>query len=135
MVLVDTNVVSELPKRAPNPGVMRWFAGIDGLVISAVTVDELVYGVERGQPLQAARLRRWLDELLETPPLVIPVDMPIARAAGNLRAQREKLGEVSSQADMLIAATALVTGRILVTRNTRHFEGCGVALLNPFSAP
>lgn len=135
MFLVDTNVISELPKRSPDPGVIRWLAGIGGLVISAVTVDELSYGVERAPVHHAVTLRRWLDELLETRPLVLPVDLPVALAAGVLRAQREKRGLASAQADMMIAATAMVSGRILVTRNTRHFDGCGVALLNPFSTP
>jgi len=64
---------------------------------------------------------------------VIPVDDRIATAAGVLRAGRELAGRLAAQADMLIGATAAITGRVLVTRKVRDFEGCGIALLNPFA--
>lgn len=133
MYLVDTNVLSELPRRHPDPGVVSWLAGLDRLAVSAVTIDELSYGVERAPAERSDRLRAWFDELLATDPLVIPIDRDVARAAGVLRAQRERRGHSASQADMLIAATALMTGRVLATRNTKDFAGCAVALLNPFS--
>ena len=64
---------------------------------------------------------------------IVPIDAEVALAAGRLRARREKKGRpVRAQADMLIAASALVRGITLVTRNVSDFEGCGIALLNPF---
>ena len=101
-------------------------------MISAVTLEELTYGIERIKPEQAGRLRVWFDKLLAIPPEVIPVDEKIAHLAGQLRAGREQGGKVVTQADMLIAATAVFTGRILVTRNAKDFVDCGVPLLNPF---
>jgi toxin FitB len=63
---------------------------------------------------------------------VIPVTTEIGRRAGELRAQMEGKGQTRTQADMLLAATAQRHGLTLVTRNTGDFEGCGIALLNPF---
>jgi predicted nucleic acid-binding protein len=134
MYLVDTNVLSELPKRRPDPGVIAWFSAQGTVAVSAVTIEELAYGVAKARREQAPRLLEWLDALLAIPPLIVPVDERVARAAGLLRASREKTGRTASQADMLIAATAVATGRTLVTRNVEDFAGCGVALLNPFSA-
>jgi predicted nucleic acid-binding protein len=134
MYLIDTNILSELPKRNADPRVVSWFGSQTSIVLSVITLEELIYGVERTRPEQAGRLRSWLERLLAIPPRVIPVDEEIARAAGLLRASRERAGRIMTQADALIAATAAATGRILVTRNVKDFDGCGVPLLNPFSA-
>jgi predicted nucleic acid-binding protein len=130
--LVDTNVISELPRPRPNAAVVAWLETQETIAISAVTVEELTYGVERARGPNAAALRRWLTQMLALPPVVVPIDERVARVAGRLRAERARRGRPAAQADMLIAATALVTARVLVTRNTRHFEGCGVPLLDPF---
>lgn len=79
-------------------------------------------------------MRRWLEALLDARPLVIPIDQRVARIAGSLRAARETRGRRIPQADMLIAACAVSAGLVLATRNTRDFEGCGVALFDPFDA-
>lgn len=134
MYLVDTNVVSELPRRRPHPGALAWLESQSSLVLSAVTVEELAFGIGRAKAPDAGRLRTWFEQLLGIPPEVIPVDEKVARAAGLLRAERERAGVVMAQADALIAASAGVTGRVLVTRNVKHFDGCGIALLNPFAS-
>jgi predicted nucleic acid-binding protein len=132
-MLVDTNVLSELPRPRPNPAVLRWFAGQSSLRISVVTVEELTFGIARATPAARARLGRWLDALLAAKPIVLDVTPAIARASGELRATREARGRNVAQADMLIAATALTHGLTLATRNVRDFEGCGVAMINPFA--
>jgi predicted nucleic acid-binding protein len=63
------------------------------------------------------------------------VSLEIARRAGELRGALQQRGDVRDQADMLIAATAQVQNLALATRNIRHFEGCGIALINPFDPP
>ncbi len=131
MYLVDTNVLSELPRPRPEPAVLRWLQQQRAIVVSAVSVEELAFGVARAPAGRRPKLTRWLDGLLESAEIV-DVSMTIARAAGELRAARESAGRRVAQADMLIAATALVRGLTLATRNVPDFEGSGVALLNPF---
>jgi toxin FitB len=132
-MLVDTNVLSELPRARPSVKVLGWFATLETVHMSVVTLEELSFGVARAKPRERVRLGRWLDALLDARPIVLDVTPAIARASGELRAARESAGRRVAQADMLIAATALTHGLTLATRNTRDFEGCGVALLDPFA--
>ena len=131
-VLIDTNVLSELPRPRPNAGVLRWLEGQGGLVLSVISIEELAYGVARTSPPMRRRLGKWLEELVAATDCTLDVTPAIACASGELRAAREALGCRVAQADMLIAATALVHGLPLATRNTRGFEGCGVVQVNPF---
>jgi toxin FitB len=131
-MLVDTNVLSELPRPRPNAQVVGWFADQETIHLSVVTLEELVFGVARATPAARPRLARWLEALLEARPIALEVTPAIARVSGELRAAREARGRRVAQADMLIAATALAHGLTLVTRNTKDFEGCGVALFDPF---
>lgn len=134
MHLADTNIVSELMRKRPDPGALAWcemantMAG--HIIVSAVTVDEVMYGLARKQD---AGLQAWFDGFLGRNK-VLPVTQAIARSAGQMRAMFSMRGQVRSQADMLIAATAQVHALTLVTRNVRDFDGCGIAVLNPFSA-
>jgi predicted nucleic acid-binding protein len=134
MYLADTNIVSELMRPRPDPGVGQWMLRLEGggfrVVVSAMTVDEIVFGLER-KPHPAKSV--WFDRFLVNS-TVLPVTDAIARRAGGLRAQLAAQGRVREQADMLIAATAQVHALTLVTRNVRDFDGCGIALLNPFDA-
>ena len=130
--LLDTNVLSETSRRAPDAAVLEWLEGLAEVAVSAITVEELEYGVGRSE---GNRLRQWLDAFIDGRPVIIPVDEQIATLAGRLRAKRIAAGFQAAQADMLIAASAATTGRVLVTRNTRDFEGCGLTLLNPFPKP
>jgi toxin FitB len=131
--LLDTNVLSELPKPRPDAGVVAWVEGLTSLSISAVSLEELTYGVERTTGRRRERLRTWLDGLLALDPVVVAVDARVARVAGALRASRDDKGRPVAQADLLVAACALTTGLVLATRNVRDFENCGVALFNPFA--
>ncbi len=132
-VLVDTNVLSETVRPRPNGAVLRWLAAHPTIAISAITLDELAFGIERLEGQRRVRMREWLDRLREdVAPNVIPVDAEIALAAGRLRAARERRGRRVAQADMLIAASALLRGLTLATRNVADFEGCGIALVDPF---
>lgn len=130
--LVDTNVLSELPKPKPEAAVLRWLDGQLEIAISVITLEELTFGVERARGNSRDRLRSWLQALIEAHPRVLPVTALVASTAGRLRAQREARGRPVAQADMLVAASALTDGLVLATRNVKDFEGCGVALVNPF---
>ena len=131
MQLVDTNVVSELCRREPDPGVLAWAATQSALTLSIVTVEEIAFGLSwRPNPV----LLLWFEQLL-VQHTVLPVDTDVARHVGMMRGTFAARGLVRTQADMLIAATASAHRLVLVTRNVRDFDGCGVALLNPFSGP
>ena len=133
MQLADTNIVSELMRKRPDPGVLAWREMVDAMyghiTMSAVTVDEIMYGLARKQD---AGLQAWFDGFMSRNQ-VLTVTQTIACRAGEMRAMFSLRGVVHSQADMLIAATAQVHALTLVTRNVRDFDGCGIALLNPFS--
>lgn len=132
MYLVDTNVLSELAKPRPSSAVLRWFAHQDQISLSVVSLEELAYGVARAPASRRSTLISWLKELVDSVELVLDVSSAIAIASGDLRATRDNVGRPVAQADMLIAATALVHGFTLATRNVADFEGCGISVLDPF---
>ncbi len=130
MYLLDTNVVSELMRPRPNPGVADWARGFGDIVLSVITLEEIEYGLARSH---SDRIRKWFDEFLDQHISALPLTPEIARRAGRLRAQLQAQGKTRTQADILIAATTQSHGLTLATRNTRDFAGCGVPLFNPFS--
>ncbi len=130
MQLVDTNVISELCRREPDPGVLAWAQTQSRMALSVVTAEEIAFGLAwRPNPV----LQPWFERLFAHH-LLLPVTEDIARHAGAMRGALAARGERRTQADMLIAATAHAHQLPLVTRNLRDFDGCGVPLLNPFAA-
>lgn len=137
MYVLDTNVVSELRKirlgRA-DPHVAQWadsVAYVD-MYLSAITVQELEIGVslaERRDPTQGAMFRAWIDNqvLPAFAGRILPVDTAVAQRSAKLR-----IPDPRPVRDCLIAATALVHGMTVVTRNIVDFEASGVKLLNPW---
>lgn len=134
MHLVDTNVLSELARPRPAPAVLRWFAALDAVAISVVSVEELAYGVARAPAARRPKLAAWFEALIGTVDNIFDVTPAIGRASGEVRAARDTAGRPASQSDMLIAATALVHGLTLATRNIADFDGCGVVVVDPFSS-
>lgn len=134
MYLMDTNIVSELMRPVPNATVLRWFGSIaqftQPLALSVVTVDEIVFGLAR-KPRKAGSA--FFDEFVASS-RVLEVTETVARRGGEMRGLLATRGQVRSQPDMLIAATAQVHALTLVTRNVSDFDGCGIAVLNPFDA-
>jgi predicted nucleic acid-binding protein len=130
MQLVDTNIISELLRPQPNPGVLAWASDQRKFAIAAISVDESVCGLVRNRnPVLLAAYEALLCKRGE----VLATTKEIAQRAGTLRGDFSLRGISRSQADMLIAATAQHHNLTLVTRNTRDFEGCGIGLLNPFT--
>lgn len=129
-LLVDTNIISELARPRPNPGVLQWAESVSLVALSVVTVEEVIFGLAwRPNP----RVRDWFARFLEVNCEVLPVTAVIADRAGELRGRLMSRGAARTQADMLIAATAHVHQLTLVTRNVRDFADTSVAVLNPFS--
>jgi predicted nucleic acid-binding protein len=131
--LVDTNVVSELTRKTPNRGALAWLGSHPTFALSAVTIEELIFGIGRAPVARRRELAEWLEELRGLVSAVLPVDEATARLSGELRAAGERTGRHMAQADALIAATAVIAGAVLVTRNVADFERCGVTMVNPFS--
>jgi len=137
MFLLDTNVVSELRKVGDgkaDANVIRWVGRMDAATffLSAMTVMELEIGVlrvERRDPKQGACLRDWMNlhVLPEFSARILPVDTAVARCCARLHVPDPK-----SERDAMIAATALVHGLLLVTRNVPDFESTAVPLVNPW---
>lgn len=134
--LLDTNVVSELRKVAPNPRVLAWHQSRRRAeaYISVLVVGEIRQGIERVRPRdpgQADTLERWLIGLIPAyRDRILPVTVAIAQEWGRLNALPQPLPVV----DGLMAATAKVHGLILVTRNVADVVWAGVKVLNPFEA-
>lgn len=134
--LVDTNVISELRRRDPDPHVIRWFANrpTSTQYLSVLTLGELRKGVE-GIP-EGERKRHLLDWLAVDLPAyfagrILPVDAVVADRWGRLVAEAQR---PLPAIDSLLAATALAQGLTLVTRNIRDFQHPGLQVLDPWVA-
>ena len=128
--LADTNTLSELASREPDPGVQAWADSLPAVFLSAVTVEEVLFGLNKKPN---PRVQAWFEVFLADFCEVLPVDETVACQAGELRGRFAAQGIIRSQDDMLIAATALTHHLVLVTRNVDDFKDCGVRVLNPFS--
>lgn len=128
--IIDTNIISELSKHSPDEKVLEWASGINRCGLSVITVEELYFGLSWRPNL---RVTEWIERFMEEFCEVLPVTHNIARKAGILRGQHQAAGITRTQADMFIAATASEHGLVVVTRNLKVFESCGVALLDPFA--
>lgn len=138
MYLLDTNVISELRKAntgKADPQVVAWASGVSpaSLFVSVISVLELETGillVERRDAVQGNMLRQWLEtQVLPTfAERVLAVDTAVARQCARLH-----VPDPRSDRDALIAATAMVHGMTVVTRNVADFELTGCALLNPWA--
>jgi predicted nucleic acid-binding protein len=136
--LLDTNIVSEINKRTPNPGVLQWFDDTEGadLFLSVITLGEICKGIEqlrRRNPMndegRAARLEQALNALRDAyRGRFLPISDAIAEGWGRMCAVYP-----NHAVDNLLSATAKIHGMTLVTRNIRDVEIHGIAHLNPFS--
>jgi len=135
MFILDTNVVSELRRtERANPNVSTWAEAtpLAQIFLSAITVLELELGVlqtERRDPAQGRILRAWLNDQISPrfESRILAFDAAVAR-----RCARLHVPDPRSERDAIIAATALVHGMTVVTRNVSDFALTGVELLNPW---
>jgi toxin FitB len=131
--LLDTNVLSELRRREPDPRVLDWYATVSSaqLFVSVLTIGEIRLGIEqlrRKDPVQADALERWFRGLRSSyQDRVVDIDVETAEEWG-----RMNVPDPLPVIDGMLAATAKVRGWTLVTRNTAGVARSGATLLNPF---
>lgn len=138
MIIIDTNVISELLRPIPEPVVEAWLGEQDGLSIylTAISEAELRYGVailpsgKRRDGLSVAIDRIMRDDMSGR---ILPFDSAAARLYAEIAASRRSTGKPISQADCQIAAIARAHTALVATRNTPDFEGCGIGLINPWA--
>ncbi len=139
MILLDTNVVSALMQRAPDPVVVEWLdrQPAESVWTTTITVFEVRFGLEL---LADGRRRRVLEEAFakaleeDFENRVLPFDLAAADIAGRLAAQRRRAGRPVEIRDVQIAGITAARRASLATRNLRHFEGLGLPLVDPWSA-
>lgn len=140
MIILDTNVVSEIYRPAADQNVVRWYQAndVDLAFLTSITVGELIFGVSllpegRRKQRLSERIRMILEQ--EFADRTLAFDGGAAKVFGALHADHKKRGLNMSQNDIMIAAIARVHGATIATRNTRDFAHCGAALQNPFEGP
>ena len=137
MTLLDTNVLSALMQRRPEPAVVDWLdaRGSDEVFITSITLFEARFGVNvLAAGKRRARLQKSLDALVseDLDYRVVGFDLRAADRAAELAAKRKRLGRPVDIRDTFIAGIAIANGATLATRNTRHFDDLPVPVVNPW---
>lgn len=140
MLIVDTNVLAEPMRPAPAESVAQWFdrQPLDRLAITAVTVGEILYGLDRlpdgrRKADLTARFVAVVRRAFST--RVLAFDDAAAAAYARIRGDRDRAGRPISVNDAMIAGIARSRGATVATRNLVDFEQCGIAILDPWTAP
>ena len=136
MIVLDTNVISELAKLDVDPRVERWFRAqpVSVLYLCDIVVMEQAYGGQRFfLKTGSERYSRNLTDILQRyKDRVLPLTRGAAIHCGKLRAERESIGRPIGVQDAMIAAICIFHGAALATRNVKDFEGLDLRLVNPF---
>ncbi len=138
--LLDTNLLSELLRAAPEPSMLGWFAAqpAETLFVSAVTQAEMMLGArllpagKRRSALEAALLTMFDEDFAGR---IISFDTAAVAAYVEIVSSRRAAGRPISQFDAQIAAIARSCGASVATRNVADFEGCGIRVVNPWTHP
>jgi hypothetical protein len=136
MIVLDTNVVSELMRAAPAPAVLTWLqqTSSTGLYTTAVTVAEIRYGIARvPEGRRRETLHQAANEIFAAfPRQVLPFDLAAATAYADVVAGRDRDGNLISGFDAQIAAICRSQAASLATRNTKDFTDTGIAIIDPW---
>ena len=138
MIILDTNVISELMSPSPEPLVLQWLRTqpLGEIATTSINLAEIRYGLAR---LPNGRRRRDLETRFDTfasrgfGPRVYDFDRAAAAAYADLAVLRENSGRRLEGFDGLIAAIAAVRGAAIATRNARDFTGCGITVISPWN--
>jgi predicted nucleic acid-binding protein len=139
MIVIDTNVLSALMRRDPEPRVVTWLDGLpaESVWTTAMTVFEVQFGLSL---LVVGRRRRQLEEAFarmieeDLEQRILPLDQSAAALAGVMAAQRRRAGRTVEIRDVLIAGIVSARKASLATGNGRHFEGLGLRIVDPWTA-
>ena len=137
MIILDTNVISEIMRPEPDVGVKAWLAARNplDLAVTSITISEIQRGIVR---LPKGRRRKGLEDRFAAfinasfTGRLLAFNEAAAYACGQASARREQKGLHADAVDMMIAGIAASTKASLATRNTRDFEECGIPLINPW---
>jgi len=135
--LLDTCLISELVKKEPNPAVVSWLDEQDEqkLFLSVLNLGELQKGISKlPDGTKKSELQAWvaLDLVERFTGRILEIDLDTALTWGRLQGEAEQAGDKLPVMDSLIAATAVAHGLIVVTRNVKDIERCGVRVCNPW---
>jgi predicted nucleic acid-binding protein len=137
MIVLDTNVISELWKAEPDPNVLAWIDAqmVETLYLSTITIAELRFGLAT---MPEGKRRTIYQDRLEREVLpafsgrVLPFDLDASQAYAKLMARAKEAGKAIGKADGYIAATAAARGLTVATRNTSPFEAAGLNVIDPW---
>jgi predicted nucleic acid-binding protein len=138
MIVLDTNILSEALKPSPEEAVLRWLSEQDRDVVftTAVTQAEILYGIEMLPPgKRRSRLHAAVEQLFkdEFHGRILPFDAGSALVYPKIVAGRMRVGRPISQFDAVIASVCRSRDAMIATRNASDFEGCGLAIVNPWN--
>jgi len=139
MIVLDTNIISELWKATPYLKVLEWMdvQAVETLYLSAITVAELRYGIEmlpdgRRKSIYQRKLNNEILEIFEN--RVLPFDVYASKAYSKLMAKARAEGKAIGKEDGYIAATAAIRGFMVATRDERPFLAAGITVINPWNS-
>jgi toxin FitB len=140
MIVIDSNVASELMAEEPAARVIAWFDGVESerLWLNAITIFEIKRGLDDLDPGKRKQaLLSSFDALVmgEFDRRVLPFDLSAAVHAAQINADRKNRGKPAGFADTQIAGIVVSRGAAIATRNVRHFSDLPVAVINPWDAP
>ena len=134
--LLDTNIVSEVGKARPHPGVVKWLSDTDAMqtCIASVTIGEITYGIARAPTDERkVQLRTWFTTVKRNyANRILTLNEETFETWGTLYGEAENRGRPVEMLDVMIAATASQHNLIVVTRNIAHFKELPVKLFNPW---
>ena len=140
MIVVDTNVISELMRGEPHPAVLAWVAAQprSQLYTTRINQAEILYGIAslpegRRRAALAAAAGAMFDE--DFADHILPFEAGATARYPEIVVARRQAGKPIEKFDALIAATALAAGASIATRDASGFEGCGLTLINPWNVP
>ena len=135
--LLDTCAISELRKKSPNEGFIRWIANQEEyhLYLSVLTIGEITKGIKKlNNVSKQDHLQQWVEQKLVSrfQHRLLPINIEICERWGTLLGEAEQVGVKIPAIDALIASTAYVHNLKIVTRNANDFEKCKIGIVNPW---